>query len=76
MAKGLGNGAQPIAALLLSHKVANVIINGSGEFIHGQTYQDMPVTAAASIEVLKILTEKNSKVLKNGLKQGLYLIES
>lgn len=76
MAKGLGNGAQPISALLLSHNVANVIIDGSGEFIHGQTYQDMPVTAAASIEVLKILTERNSKVLKNGLKQGIYLKES
>lgn len=76
IAKGIGNGAQPIAAVLLSDKVAKTISDGSGILRHGQTYENMPITAAAAIEVLKILTEKDNKVLKNGAKQGLYLKES
>ena len=49
--KGLGGGYQPVAALLISKKVVDVLSNGTGQFIHGQTYQGMPVQAAAALEV-------------------------
>lgn len=49
--KGLGGGYQPIAAVLISKKVVDALSNGSGQFVHGQTYQGMPVQAAAALEV-------------------------
>ena len=49
--KGLGGGYQPIAAVLISKKIVDVLSDGTGQFIHGQTYQGMPVQAAAALEV-------------------------
>ncbi|KAM3077311.1 hypothetical protein ACMFMG_006660 [Clarireedia jacksonii] len=69
--KGLGGGYQPIAAVLISQKVVNVLYNGSGQFVHGQTYQGMPVQAAAALEVQRIIRSHN--LLDNVQKQGAYL---
>jgi adenosylmethionine-8-amino-7-oxononanoate aminotransferase len=71
MAKGLGGGYQPIAAMLLSQKVVNTIMEGSGQFIHGLTYQAMPIQAAAALEVQRIIRE--DKLLKNVTKRGTTL---
>lgn len=59
MGKGLGGGYQPIAAMLLSQKVVKTIMEGSGQFIHGLTYQAMPIQAAAALEVQRIIREEN-----------------
>lgn len=75
LAKGLGGGYQSIGDVLMSHKVANAFLNGSGQFVNGQTYDGMLIAAAAAYSVQKIIT-KNSKVLNNVLKQGLFLKES
>ncbi|CAL3964836.1 unnamed protein product [Diplocarpon coronariae] len=69
--KGLGAGYQPIAAVLISQKVVDALMNGSGQFIHGQTFQGMPVQAAAALEVRKILREQN--LMENVRAQGAYL---
>ncbi|KAH6706624.1 pyridoxal phosphate-dependent transferase [Leptodontidium sp. MPI-SDFR-AT-0119] len=69
--KGLGGGYQPIAAVLISHKVVNALLDGSGQFIHGQTYQGMPVQAAAALEVQRIKREEN--LMENVRIQGAYL---
>ncbi|KAL2074572.1 hypothetical protein VTL71DRAFT_8350 [Oculimacula yallundae] len=69
--KGLGAGYQPIAAVLISHKVVNALLDGGGQFIHGQTYQGMPIQAAAALEVQKIKREENLMV--NVRTQGAYL---
>ncbi|KAI6712209.1 hypothetical protein JHW43_005253 [Diplocarpon mali] len=69
--KGLGAGYQPIAAVLISQKVVDALMNGSGQFIHGQTFQGMPVQAAAALEVRKILREQN--LMENIRAQGAYL---
>ncbi|KAH8602417.1 pyridoxal phosphate-dependent transferase [Bisporella sp. PMI_857] len=69
--KGLSGGYQPIAAVLISHKVVQALMNGTGAFMHGHTYQGMPVQAAAALEVQKILREDG--LLKNVKKQGAYL---
>ncbi|CZT50522.1 related to ARG8-acetylornithine aminotransferase [Rhynchosporium secalis] len=69
--KGLGAGYQPIAAVLISHTVVNALLNGGGQFIHGQTYQGMPIQAAAALEVQKIKREEN--LVENVRIQGTYL---
>lgn len=71
MAKGLGGGYQSIAALMISKKVVELIRTKSGQFIHGLTYQAMPVQAAAALEVQRVLREDN--LLENVSKQGAYL---
>lgn len=62
LAKGLGGGV-PIAAMLGSEKVANVL--GPGD--HGTTFGGNPVCSMAALAVLKMLTPK---VLQNVKKQG------
>ncbi|KAK6585521.1 hypothetical protein PZA11_002248 [Diplocarpon coronariae] len=69
--KGLGAGYQSIAAVLISQKVVDALMNGSGQFIHGQTFQGMPVQAAAALEVRKIAREQN--LMENVRAQGAYL---
>jgi adenosylmethionine-8-amino-7-oxononanoate aminotransferase len=69
--KGLGAGYQPVAAVLISGKVVDALLDGSGQFTHGQTYQGMPVQAAAALEVQRILREQ--KLLENIKIQGAYL---
>jgi adenosylmethionine-8-amino-7-oxononanoate aminotransferase len=69
--KGLGGGYQPIAAVLISKRVVEGFLEGSGQFVHGQTYQGMPVQAAAALEVQKIKREDN--LMENVGIQGAYL---
>jgi adenosylmethionine-8-amino-7-oxononanoate aminotransferase len=69
--KGLAGGYQPIAAVLISDKIIQSLLNGGGQFIHGQTYQSMPVQAAAALEVQRIMREEN--LVQNVRIQGLHL---
>ena len=69
--KGFGAGYQPISALLISKKVTNVLMKGSKEFVHGFTFQAMPVQAAAALKVQKIVRE--DKLIKNVSKRGALL---
>jgi adenosylmethionine-8-amino-7-oxononanoate aminotransferase len=71
MGKGLGAGYQPVAAMMVSEKLLKVLMQGSGQFVRGQTYQSMPIQAAAAIKVLGIIQE--DKLLVNVAKQGAYL---
>jgi adenosylmethionine-8-amino-7-oxononanoate aminotransferase len=50
--KGVGSGYAPLGAVLVSARVAEVYVRGSGVFQHGFTYQAHPVTAAAGNAVL------------------------
>lgn len=70
IAKGLGGGYQPIGAVLISEKVFNVL-QKRGRFVHAQTYQSMPIQAAAALEVQKIIREGN--LMDNVSKLGEYL---
>ncbi|OBT59883.1 hypothetical protein VE03_10747 [Pseudogymnoascus sp. 23342-1-I1] len=71
--KGLGGGYQPIAGVIVSKKVIEVIQRGTGGFIHGQTYQAHPVACAAALAVQRIIRRDN--LLSNVHEQGLYLLE-
>ena len=73
MAKGLGGGYVAISAVLATEKVVKVIMKGSGEFVHGQTYEGMPATAVGALEVQKFIQDNN--LLENVSIQGAYLGE-
>ena len=57
IAKGLGAGYQPIGAMLCTAEIYEAIENGSGFFQHGHTYVGHPTACAASLAVLKKLTD-------------------
>ena len=59
IAKGLGAGYQPIGGLLIAGRIVQALHNGSGGFMHGQTYQAHPVACAAALEVQRIIREDN-----------------
>ncbi|MGI4802071.1 MAG: aspartate aminotransferase family protein, partial [Janthinobacterium lividum] len=58
VAKGLGGGYAPIGGILASGRVMAALREGSGGFMHGQTYQAHPVACAAALEVQRILQEE------------------
>lgn len=75
VAKGLGGGYQPIGGILVSGKVMQALVEGSGAFVHGHTYQAHPVACAAALEVQRIIREEdllpNVKAMGDRLSQGL-----
>ena len=58
-AKAVTNGYQPLGGVLVSDKVADVLLSYEGEFAHGLTYSGHPAAAAAGLATLKILKEGN-----------------
>jgi adenosylmethionine-8-amino-7-oxononanoate aminotransferase len=61
--KGLGGGYQPIAGILIADRIVRAVADGSGGFLHGQTYQSHPVACAAALEVQRIIRE--DRLLEN-----------
>ncbi|KAM0899879.1 hypothetical protein ACQ4PT_021007 [Festuca glaucescens] len=62
IAKALSSAYMPIAAILVSPEIADVIHSESnklGSFAHGFTYSGHPVACAVAIEALKIYNERN-----------------
>jgi adenosylmethionine-8-amino-7-oxononanoate aminotransferase len=59
IAKGLGGGYQPIGGILITDRIVRALADGSGGFLHGQTYQAHPVACAAALEVQRIIREDN-----------------
>lgn len=59
VAKGLGGGYQPIGGILVSGKIIGVLREGSGGFVHGQTYQAHAAACAGALEVQRIIREEN-----------------
>ena len=57
VAKGLGAGYQPIGALLVSKKVSDAVIGGSGFFQHGHTYIGHAAACAGALAVQRRLHE-------------------
>ncbi|CAI4214259.1 unnamed protein product [Parascedosporium putredinis] len=53
--KGLGGGYAPIAGILMSKKVVDVLRAGTGSFNHGHTYQAHPVSCATALAVQRII---------------------
>ena len=68
IAKGLGAGYQPIAAMICQNFIYEAISQGSGFFQHGHTYLGHPIACAASLAVVNKLLKENfpEQVRKKG----------
>lgn len=72
-AKGLTSGYLPLSALLMNNRVAEVLINETGEYYHGFTYSAHPVSCAVALKNLEIL--ENEKLVENATRKGALLRE-
>ena len=59
IAKGLSSGYLPIGGVMVSDKIADVLINQGGEFNHGYTYSGHPVCAAVAIANVRLMQKTN-----------------
>ena len=59
MAKGLGAGYQPIAAVMASEKVVGAILDGSGKLWNGHTYMSHAVATAGSMAVMQEIEDRD-----------------
>jgi adenosylmethionine-8-amino-7-oxononanoate aminotransferase len=69
--KGLTGGYAPLAAVLISAKVADAVSAGSGAFINGYTYQLHAVGCRAALEVLKVM--RDDGLVEQCHQRGLFL---
>jgi putrescine aminotransferase len=71
-AKGVTSGYLPLGGVMISDRVADVLIDKGGEFYHGYTYSGHPAACAVAIENIRILQrEKLVERVKNDI--GPYL---
>jgi putrescine aminotransferase len=71
-AKGVTSGYLPLGGVMISDRVADVLIDKGGEFYHGYTYSGHPAACAVAIENIRILQrEKLVERVRNDI--GPYL---
>ncbi|MDH3751897.1 MAG: aminotransferase class III-fold pyridoxal phosphate-dependent enzyme, partial [Gammaproteobacteria bacterium] len=58
-AKGVTSGYLPLGGVLVSDRVAGVLIDRGGEFYHGYTYSGHPAACAVAMENLRILQREH-----------------
>jgi putrescine aminotransferase len=58
-AKGVTSGYQPLGGVMVSDKVADVLVAKGGEFYHGFTYSGHPVACAVARATLQVLRKEN-----------------
>jgi len=71
MAKGLGAGYQPIAAVLASEKVISQMQAGSGTLWNGHTYMSHAIATAGALAVQQVI--ENDNLLANVQERGAQL---
>ena len=59
LAKGLGAGYQPIAAVMANEKIVSALRQGSGTLANGHTYMSHAAACAGSLAVLEAIEEEN-----------------
>jgi putrescine aminotransferase len=57
-AKGVTSGYLPLGGVLVSDRVANVIIDKGGEFAHGFTYSGHPAACAVALANIHVLRDQ------------------
>ncbi|MFZ5968883.1 MAG: aspartate aminotransferase family protein [Bacillota bacterium] len=73
-AKGMGAGYTPIGATVASGKIFNTImIEGTGEFVHGHTYASNPLSCGIALKIMEIMEREN--IVENARVQGAYFKE-
>jgi len=58
-AKGVTSGYLPLGGVMVSDRVADVLVEEGGEFFHGYTYSGHPAACAVAIENIRILQREN-----------------
>ncbi|MFH1780837.1 MAG: aminotransferase class III-fold pyridoxal phosphate-dependent enzyme [Candidatus Nealsonbacteria bacterium] len=71
--KGIGGGLVPLAAVFCREKILKAIQNGSGNFIHGFTFENNPFTAGIGRETLKYMKKHN--LVQASSEKGKYLLK-
>ncbi len=56
-AKGVTNGYQPLAGVIVGDRIADVLTGGGGEFAHGFTWSGHPAACAAGVATLGLYHE-------------------
>jgi len=57
-AKGVTSGYLPLGGVLVSDRIADVVISRGGEFAHGYTYSGHPVACAVALANIRILRDE------------------
>jgi len=57
-AKGVSSGYLPLGGVLISDRVADVVISKGGEFAHGYTYSGHPAACAVALASINILRDE------------------
>ncbi len=70
--KGISGGFVPLAAIFCKDKIVKTIKKGSGNFLHGFTYENNPFTAGVGRAVLKYVKKYN--LVSKSAKKGKYLL--
>lgn len=55
LGKGISGGYAPLSAVAASERIIDVIANGSGSFLHAQTFTHHPVACAAGLAAVRAL---------------------
>ncbi len=63
MAKGLSSGYQPIGAVMIADRVAELLDEKGEEFSHGYTYSGHPVACAVALKNLQIM--RDERIIEN-----------
>jgi putrescine aminotransferase len=72
-AKGVTSGYLPLGGVMISDRVADVLIDKGGEFYHGYTYSGHPAACAVAMANIRILQrEKLIERVKNDIGPYLY----
>ncbi|MCP4047129.1 MAG: aspartate aminotransferase family protein, partial [Gammaproteobacteria bacterium] len=57
-AKGVTSGYLPLGGVMVSDRVADVVISTGGEFAHGYTYSGHPVACAVALANIRLLRDE------------------
>ena len=74
LAKGMSSGYQPVSAVMVADKVAQVLDQHDHEFNHGYTYSGHPVACAVALENIRIL--RDERIIENARADTMGYLES
>jgi len=57
--KGISGGYAPVSAVAAPERIVDVIAEGSGSFLHGQTFSFHPVGCAAALAAVRLLKREH-----------------
>jgi len=72
--KGLSSGYTPIYTVIVKEEIHEAIQKGSGNFIHGHTYSQNPLSSAIACAVMDYLTQHH--LVSKSAQQGEYLLKA